>query len=227
MRYLKRFLAVLLLICAVTEAIRYSPLYIYANTAAECKHSFGEWNQFSAATCSSEGKIYRECSLCRKKEYMTVPKSTVITSISPAIKANAGDTVDLSLFSVRSNDGKVTPPKELTWSSESIKIENGCIYAEASGAYLLNVSAKGYSKKVYLLVKQPSDSEYIIYQNDFDSASPELIPIQQTNRAMITQSQGVLILDASSDKNAYIRVILPELVSNFGNYEIHNGNACK
>jgi len=64
-------------------------------------------------------------------------------------------------------------------------------------------------------------SEQILYQNDFSSDSlSDFTVVQQTSGSTISISDGKLILNASADKNNYIRVLLPETLSQYSNFRI-------
>ncbi len=53
----------------------------------ECKHAFGEWQVERKVTCIWEGKSFRTCSKCGKKEEKTVPKSDDHTEVvMPAVE---------------------------------------------------------------------------------------------------------------------------------------------
>ena len=141
----------------------------------------------------------------------------------PAIPANVGDEVDLSLYSVQlRRNGELTAASGIEWSSDEIKIESGKVTAAKSGVYTLTASAGKRSLKVYLVVKEADDEEYLLYYNDFNSAASldEITKVSASGNASYRIEDGKLVLDASATDSDSVRVLLPSWLSAFGDYTI-------
>ncbi len=139
----------------------------------------------------------------------------------PAICADAGDTVKLSDYSVQFESGKTTAADKITWSSSDVEIKNGTV-SPATGIYLLTATAEGKRKTVCLTVRAGGESEYLLYRNDFSSSTADgMRVIEETaGGRVIFDSDGVLVLDASSGSSSYARVLLPEYLDGFGDIKI-------
>ena len=141
----------------------------------------------------------------------------------PAIPADVGDEIDLSLYSVQlRRNGEPTAASEIEWSSDEIKIENGKVTATKSGVYTLTASAGKRSLKVYLAVKEADDEEYLLYYNDFnsDASLDEITKVSASGNASYRLEDGKLVLDASGSESDSVRVLLPSWLSAFGDYTI-------
>lgn len=141
----------------------------------------------------------------------------------PAIPADVGDEIDLSLYSVQlRRNGEPTAASEIEWSSDEIKIENSKVTATKSGIYTLTASAGKRSLKVYLVVKEADDEEYLLYYNDFnsDASLDEITKISASGSADYKLEDGKLVLDASGSESDSVRVLLPSWLSAFGDYTI-------
>ena len=182
-------------------------------------HQFSDWTEYTSAACQK--RYTRECSVCgTKQNAKDIVEQTVSISV-PAITANVGDTVILSLYSVAFDAASVIPASEITWYSDSVNIENGCILPAAAGVYALTASAGTNNKTVYLLVKNPEDTEYVLYYDDFDNAALDgYRAIEVPAGTEYYVSDGKLILDATGNSTNHMRILLPEWIGDFGNYEI-------
>ena len=89
---------------------------------------------------------------------------------TPAIPADVNSTVDLSSYSVELKLGTVTASNKITWStSDSIAISSIKVTPSAKGVYKLTASDGTTSKTVYLVVKAANETEYVLYEDDFNS----------------------------------------------------------
>lgn len=144
---------------------------------------------------------------------------------SPAIPANVGETVDLSVYGVMMNKSAAIAPQKIEWDSGDISIKDGKVTPTEAGVYQLSAKGGSYRKTVYLVVKNPEDTEYVLYTADFDDVTSfdELgySVIQRTNDTCTTKVQdGKLVLSAQSAGDNYIRVLLPAWLGDFANYRI-------
>ncbi len=145
-----------------------------------------------------------------------------IAFTNPAIPANAGETVDLSKYAAELKAGTVAAADKITWSSSDLTISGGKVTPSAKGVYKLSATDGTNTKTIYLVVKNASDSEYVLYENDFSNADTiSDFTLDKTGAATSFEiSNGKFVLDTTADKYAGGRVLLPEWLGDFGNYNI-------
>ncbi len=150
-----------------------------------------------------------------------VSKNNIISYTMPALPANAGETVDLSLYDVELTHGTVTNRSKVTWSSSDLTVSGKKVTPSKAGVYKLTAKSGTVSKTIYLVVKNASDTEYVLYSNDFSSTAKlnELEVIQATN-GTATVSGGKLVLSALGSNSNFVRVLLPSFIGEFGDYKI-------
>lgn len=143
-----------------------------------------------------------------------------ISQTSPAIPADVGETVDLSGYRLQIAPTTVLEPNQLTWSSTEVSINNNKLTAPAKGVYALSVTNGSIKRTVYLVVKEPQETEYVLYETDFSDAAvlDEWKKLQQTAGAKYSVENGMLTMDASDSTNSYIRLMLPAFLNDFGDY---------
>ena len=157
---------------------------------------------------------------CKKFDILKVDignnRENVIWYTTPAIGADKGDTVDLTSYHVQFGlKSKITDKSSITWTSSDLTITDGKVTIPGTGVYKLTAKSGSTSKSIYIIAKNATDSEYVLYYNDFNSASKlnELRVIDGAGTVSI--SGGRLVI-----KNAK-RVLLPAYVGEFGDYSIH------
>lgn len=145
----------------------------------------------------------------------------------PAIKADAGDTVDLSIYSVTADDGSVMPASSITWQSSELAISDNKVAPASKGVYRLTATASEKTKTVYLLVKDHTDTEYVLFDEDFEDVTSvdQLLDAGYTvayksDAASISLSDGKLVLSGQSHNDCYIRLLLPAWLGYLGDYRI-------
>lgn len=149
-------------------------------------------------------------------------KNTLIKYSSPAIPANVGEKIDLSIYSIENKLGGIAQSEYISWSSEDITLEGSSVTPDARGVYKLCAEESGRKHYIYLVVKEQDDEEYVLYFNDFDSEDSlsELEIISATDAAALSVKDGQLTLDASADESQSLFVLLPEWLGAFGDYTI-------
>jgi len=135
-------------------------------TDCTCGGSYGEWYYPEGITCVG-GRYYRVCDSCENVQTAKDITSKTVSYSVPAIGANAGDLVMLSLYDVYFTSNEVVPAEDIVWSSEDIEIVNNQICPTATGTYKLTATSGTSTKTVYLLVKNPTDTEYVLFFDDF------------------------------------------------------------
>lgn len=145
----------------------------------------------------------------------------------PAVKADTGETVDLSFYSVTADDGSVLAADQIVWTSDEVTVTGGKVTPAAKGVYRLTATADGKTKTVYLLVKDPADTEYVLFDEDFEDVSSfdQLLTegytvAFQAASATISVTNGKLVLSGQAHNDCYIRLLFPEWLGDFGDYRI-------
>lgn len=141
-----------------------------------------------------------------------------ITYTNPVITANVGDTVDLSRYAVVTEDGTVLAPGEFDWRLRDFVPET--IEITEKGVQTLYVQYEDVRREIYLVSKLPEETEYVLYENDFDCTVDDLREEgwKLLNASAISISDGVFHMGNKSGD--YYRAILPEWLGNFGDYAI-------
>jgi hypothetical protein len=93
---------------------------------------------------------------------------------NPAIPADTNETVDLTQFGVEFSASSVSSASKITWSSSEISVSNGKVTPTKKGVYSLTATDASASKTVYLVVKAPTESEYVLFEDDFSTAAGNL-----------------------------------------------------
>ena len=202
------------------------------NTDCTCGGSYGNWIYPGTGSCVGE-RYYRECDGCDNVQTAKdiVPKTVSFTV--PAIGANAGDLIMLSLYDVYFDADTVVPASEITWSSDDIEIVSNQICPTEAGTYKLIATAGTQTKAVYAVIKNPTDTEYVLF---FDGFERDASSQDENGRAELADSgynivqkpsgtdayiqNGKLVLDAKGSDTTQMRVILPEWIGDFGDYKI-------
>lgn len=155
----------------------------------------------------------------------TAATEKIVAFACPAIPADTNEPVVLADYSVMFSSSAVTPKESVTWSSSDLTVTNGTVKPSARGVYVLTATFGTKSKTVYLVVKEPNETEYVLYEEDFDAvpsfSNLGYTVVQQTNDACtVTVDSGKLVLSAQSASDNYIRVLLPDYLHDFGNYKL-------
>ena len=139
-------------------------------------------------------------------------KNTVAFN-NPAIPANVGDTVDLSTYAVEFTKGSVTD-SGISWSSSELTVSGNKVTPTAKGVYKLSAQSGSAAKTVYLVVNTASETEYVLYYDDFSTDTSA----NYTKSGNCSISDGNLVLNSKNANDAY--VLLPSWLADFGNYSI-------
>ena len=133
---------------------------------------------------------------------------------NPAIPADVGETVTLSDYAVEFSASNIIGADKINWSSEEITITNGTVKPSAKGIYKLTATSETYIKNVYLLVKAPHETEYVLFEDDFNTNSLSKYSVYGN----CSIADGKLVLNSKSGTDAYVTI--PGFLSEFGNYSL-------
>lgn len=142
----------------------------------------------------------------------------VISKTNPVITADVGEEIDLSRYDVTADNGTVLKAKDLSWTLDGKAVET--VKAGKKGVLTLTASAGSVTERVYLVAKEPEETEYVLYENDFDCTAEDLKAEGWNflNAGSVTVSDGVFHMGSKSGD--YYRAILPEWLGDFGDYAI-------
>ena len=136
----------------------------------------------------------------------------------PYITAIAGETVDLSRYSV-SLDGATAEPESLIWKNGDQTVAS--FTPAGAGVYPLTAVCGDDSATIYIVAKNPSDSEYVLYSNDFSDADAlSGLRYIAGGSALCEIDDGALVLDATTLNGPEVAVLLPEWLDAFGSYHM-------
>lgn len=143
---------------------------------------------------------------------------TVITYRKPAVFATVGEKVDLTAFSVEFTEDTVTEANKITWKNTSGETITSVTPSLAGVEKIVAVSG-GSEKNIYVVTKNPTDTEYVLYRNDFNNSED----IDDITRefgdapATVDVSDGRLKITGTGYLSG--NFTLPEWIGEFGDYK--------
>ena len=150
------------------------------------------------------------------------PTDKIASDISfakPALRADIGDTIDLTECDVQMTANSVcTDGGTITWKNGSKAITS--FTPTQAGVTRLTASANGITKNIYVVTRNLTDGEYVLYRNDFDQAHGDFRVIESTKSKAYHDGNGHYVLDASSSNTSYSRVLLPSFLDEFGDFKL-------
>ena len=220
------FLLVLMMLVGMIAINIYATDYENAqieqgNADCSCGGSYGEWLYPTDGNCQG-GRYYRQCDSCDNEQTAKDITPKTVSFSLPAIGANVGDLVMLSLYDVYFTSSNVVSAENIVWSSEDIEIVNNQICPAVAGTYKLTATSGTSTKSVYLVAKNPTDTEYVLFLDDFnrEELGDDYRALEIPTGTEYYISDGKLILDATGNTTNQMRVLLPEWIGDFGDYKI-------
>ncbi|MBE6692362.1 MAG: hypothetical protein E7586_03390 [Ruminococcaceae bacterium] len=140
--------------------------------------------------------------------------ATVIKNNSPAITATVGTKIALSNYSV-TFDGDTSATSNVTWKNGSTTITE--FTPTAKGVTTLTATSGSKTKNIYVVAKNASDSEYVLYEaNLADFASTSAL----TSAGWTLPDTASIADSALSIKGNAVQstAYLPAWLGDFGNY---------
>ncbi len=146
-----------------------------------------------------------------------VAAATVITNQSPAITATVGTKITLSNYSV-TFDGDSSATSGVTWKDSSGTAIT-TFTPSSKGVTKLTAASGSKSKTIYVVAKNASDTEYVLYEASMSSfASLDALKTAgwslPSASSAYSLSDGNLLMTGSGSAYAY----LPSWLGDFGNY---------
>ncbi len=202
----------------------------YSN-GEEYSYADGFTYAYPAGTCFNAGDKYIDViyggvsarvnvTVSSGSSSQTVNTENIIYYTTPALPANAGQTIDLSLYDVQLSLDKTTAKSSIKWSSGTLTVKNNKVTPSSKGVYTVKATSGSVSKTIYIVVKNESETEYVLYSNDFTSSDISDLEVVQATNGTVSVSNGKLLLSAPSSSTSFVRVLLPEFIGDFGDYII-------
>lgn len=138
----------------------------------------------------------------------------------PAICCDVGDFVDLTKCGVQFSATSQMTLSGISWTYNGAAVSS--FTPSAAGTYVLTAKQGSNTKNVYVVAKNATDTEYVLYYNDFDAVPSNFREIEKTGGAYTTTWDGVYVIDASSSANSSARILFPEFLDNFGDVKIQS-----
>ena len=148
----------------------------------------------------------------------TAVRCTVSRS-RPAIGCNVGQTVLLSQCPVQFTYGSyVVPGDQITWRKDGKVITE---YSNTTkGIHTLTATHGHTTLTIYVVVKNSTASEYVLYSTVYDSSPLDYRVAEASGGAKVYPISGAFVLDGSAGNDAYARVLLPVLLDQFGDLNL-------
>lgn len=146
-----------------------------------------------------------------------VAAATVISNQSPAITATVGTKITLSNYSV-TFDGDTSATTSVSWKNAAGTAIT-TFTPSAKGVTKLTATSGSKSKTIYVVAKNASDTEYVLYEADLSKfASIDALKTEgwafPSAASSYTMSGGDLLITGGGNGHAY----LPAWLGDFGNY---------
>ncbi len=142
-----------------------------------------------------------------------------ITENNPCITADAGEKINLSSYSVVF-DGDTAATADVKWTLNGTTVTE---YTPTEKGVTKLVAASGSKQKnIYVVAKNASEKEYVLFEADFARATIESLKADgwrfTGNNGSFDVKNGALNIGALGD--GYARAMAPEWLAEFGDYSI-------
>jgi len=142
---------------------------------------------------------------------------------SPALCTNVGETLDLAKCKVQFDDkSAAVSGDKLTWTDAEGHAVSALITPDKAGVTAIKASDGTRTRTVYVVAKNQSDSDWVLFESDGDFAYKT---VQQTSGAKISANEQdkTLVLNASNSGDAYIRVLVAaDILADFADYVVES-----
>ncbi|MFX3632385.1 MAG: glycerophosphodiester phosphodiesterase family protein [Candidatus Pristimantibacillus sp.] len=218
----------------ITEALDASRVKLYSSDESIVKISNNQLYPLKSGTANITA-VY--ANIESVKEVIVNPSQTGVKVVSLKgdekgyALANVGTSLDLSnlQFQADFNDLStgIVMGNELTWSSMSpdILFEDGKLKAQQKGVFAITGTIDGVSVGLLVVAKNKEDSDYVLYEENFDNQAEGLLPtgwsrLEGTTASKAVVKSGAFELNALGAPDNPSRVVLPSYLDRFGNYKI-------
>lgn len=149
-----------------------------------------------------------------------------ITPDQKYILADVGKAISLSSITIKPNDTTTVTGDLVSWTPGSgVTVQDGKLSATETGPHAVTVSAGGYTDTVYVFAKSTTDTDYVLYQENFDTMADSTFPDGWTRAEGTSASAAAVynhefVLNAKNSPDNPSRVILPSYLGMFGDYQV-------
>lgn len=148
-------------------------------------------------------------------------------TISPQhmyILADTGTSINLSSIQATMDGKNYTTGDKLTWTpaDTGLTVSGGAMKATTDGVHKVNISVSTVNANIYVVTKQASATEYILYEQNFDNVADGSLPDgwainEQPAGCTASVQNKQLVLDSSSS-TSLVSVRMPDFLNVFDNY---------
>lgn len=139
-------------------------------------------------------------------------EATAINAASPAIGADVGDTVESVVLHLRRHGAGRVHVDAVNGGT----LDGTSFNATEKGVYVFEGTKDDESFRLFIVVKEADETEYVLYENTFDDESAlEDLTVVEGSESTLSVADGKLSIKGTS-----VRALLPELYADFGNYKI-------
>ena len=149
-------------------------------------------------------------------------EQAVITNTSPAITANAGEKITFANYAVTFDGDTEATSAGITWKNEKGDTVTE-FTPEAKGVYKFTASAGSKSKNIYVVAKNASETEYVLFEDDFSNyaTTADMVAAGYVNIAgTMEPKDGMLEYGNTYSQYAEGRILLPTWLGEFGDYSM-------
>ena len=147
-----------------------------------------------------------------------------LTYTNPALTVDVGTEIDLTKVSVQVDATTTLAAGSITWKNGDSAVTT--FTPDKKGVTTLTATSGSATKNVYVVAKNPDETEYVLYENDFDSATADSLVadgwIEAKNQtggsSPYSVSGGALHLGATTIGQS--KLMLPKWLGDFGDYAI-------
>ena len=146
----------------------------------------------------------------------------VIKNTSPAITANVGDKITFANYAVTFDGDAEAVSSGITWKNEAGE-EVAEFTPAAKGVYRFTATAGSKSKTIYVVAKNASEKEYVLFEDDFSSYSTtqDMLDNGYTKiSGTLELKDGMMEYGNVTSLYAEGRILLPQWLGDFGDYSI-------
>ena len=149
-----------------------------------------------------------------------VAEEKTVANNSPAITADVGEQIDLSQYKVVF-DGDTSATGGITWKNGDTTVTK--FTPSAKGVTALTASAGGKTKTVYVVAKNASEKEYVLFEDDFTgySSTADVVAAGYSKiNGDMDLKDGYLEYGNTTGLYNEGRILLPAWLGDFGNYSL-------
>ena len=149
-------------------------------------------------------------------------EASVIKNTSPAITANVGDKITFADYAVTFDGDAEATSGEIVWKNGAGETVTE-FTPEARGTTVFTAAAGAKTKNIYVVAKNASEKEYVLFEDDFSSYSTTQDMLNNGYTAIsgtLELKDGMMEYGNIASQYAEGRILLPKWLGDFGDYSI-------